>query len=133
MQAIPNAVELARLRAQLVQLRAMVRAATVPGVSIDAAPVMTRQQVERRLLIAPATLQRWREDPELNFPQPMLIDGEKIWITVEIDAFLDRMGEYLRVARRDGHSFGVLKKMYGQKVTEYLLKQMKDSPDADGE
>jgi hypothetical protein len=50
-------------------------------------------KVKRRYGKSDTTLQRWLDDPTLQFPKPILIRGKRFWQVDELDAFDKRMIE----------------------------------------
>jgi predicted DNA-binding transcriptional regulator AlpA len=129
MQAIPNVQELLRGRALLNQLKSLIRAATTPGLAIDDNPLMTREQVEKRLMIHKNTLLRWRDDKSVGFPEPFDVGMNTVWFTHEIDEWLAKMGELMIKAKRDGASRAILTNLYGPKVADYLIRETEGAPD----
>ena len=42
-------------------------------------------QVARRFNVVSRTIERWEQDPELNFPKPLVVNGRKYWRREEVE------------------------------------------------
>lgn len=57
----------------------------------DLVPLLTAEQVRAYFGgISSPTLYRWINDPELNFPQPRVIQRRKFWRSNEIEEFANK-------------------------------------------
>jgi hypothetical protein len=56
-----------------------------PSVWADIYDLMQRYRKTR------STVDRWLNDPALNFPRPVLIRGKRLWKISELDAFDERL------------------------------------------
>jgi hypothetical protein len=66
----------------LAQLNATGRAPLMaPGIRLPTT------RVAKRYDVVPRTVERWAENPALNFPKPLIVNGRKYWLLEELEAW----------------------------------------------
>lgn len=50
-------------------------------------PLLTSKQVRDRYSVCGRTIERWEQDPRLNFPRPLVIRRRKYFDPDDLDAF----------------------------------------------
>lgn len=67
------------------------------------AAYLTQPQVQRFFGgVSRMTIRRWRDDPELDFPVPIVIRGRPMWRIDELHRFADERREWKVPAERIG-------------------------------
>jgi predicted DNA-binding transcriptional regulator AlpA len=54
---------------------------------MSARKLRRNQVAERYGGVNPRTIDRWRDDPKLGFPQPMKVGGTPLWDEAELEAW----------------------------------------------
>jgi len=117
-----NAEPVAELRALRAQVGKLQNSILATLADVDDELLMTPEEVSGNFMIHPKTLMRWQRTPELEFPQPLPIEGAP-FLRAEIEDFYKAMSRKLDTARRgDKVDYQFLATTYGDRVAQFLVR-----------